>query len=83
MKRWLAIVLCVLFAVSTLSLVACQKQEPASESGGYGSNEEASGYGGDEKEAAGGYGGGEEAAGGEEAGGYGGGGEEAAGGYGK
>lgn len=75
MKRWLAIVLCVLFAVSTLSLVACQKQEPASESGGYGSNEEASGYGGGE-EAAGGYGGGEEA------GGYGGGGEEAAGGYG-
>jgi hypothetical protein len=75
MKRWLAIVLCVLFAVSTLSLVACQKQETASESGGYGSNEEASGYGGGE-EAAGGYGGGEEA------GGYGGGGEEAAGGYG-
>ncbi len=79
MKRWLAIVLCVLFAVSTLSLVACQKQEPASESGGYGSEEAAGGYGGGEE--AGGYGGGEKA-GGEEAGGYGGG-EEAAGGYGE
>ena len=63
MKKWLAIVLCILFAVSTLLLVSCQKEETAtSETGGYGEEaEDAGGYGGDEKaEDAGGYGGGEE-----------------------
>jgi hypothetical protein len=72
MKKWLAIVSCTLFAVSSLFLVSCEKKETAtSETGGYGEKaEDAGGYGGGEKaEDAGGYGGAEKA---EDAGGYGG-----------
>ena len=74
MKKWLAIVLCIVFLASSLLLVSCQKQETKTEpeTGGYGEKaEEAGRYGGGET---GGYGG-------EETGGYGGG--EEAGGYGK
>ena len=90
MKKWLAIVSCILFALGSLLLVSCEEPQRVDTSGKSKKarvtrTQDAGGYGGGDQDA-GGYGdGGQDAGGygdsGQDAGGYGDGGQDA-GGYG-